>query len=474
MNNLEPDEEEIRKILGLTTDRIVDFLTTINQPANFDAEKSNLDAQKLGETLPEQQQDLESILQQFFENKVPNALPTAHPGFMAYIPGGGIFHAAVADLIAKVTNRYIGIEVTAPFLSQIETNVLQWFCEMVGYSENAGGTLTSGGSIANLTGVICARSLVMGDDFTQGTVYASGYVHHSMWKAFQAAGIARSQIRNIAVDDNFKLDTYALEASIKKDIENGLKPFMIVATAGSTNTGSVDDLEKIYGIAQNVGAWFHVDAAYGGFFCLTETGKSKLAGIELADSITLDPHKGLFLPYGTGAFIVKDREKLKSVFSHKADYIPDKMDQQALWDFSEMSLELTRPFRGLGIWLPFKMLGAEVFRQALNEKLELADYFYQSLSRQSHWKIIAEPELSLTVFKYHANNFSADELDVINRETIHWVNKKGRVNISGTIIDDHFVMRNCILSFRTHRQQVDYLIEDLNLGLQCALDDFHK
>jgi aromatic-L-amino-acid decarboxylase len=469
MNNLEPNEEEIRDILSQATDHIIEFLSNNQQPAKFNLQQASLEAQQLGESLPEQQQPLENILKEFFNSRVTNALPTSHPGFMAYIPGGGIIHTAVADLIAKITNRYIGIEVTAPFLSQIETNVLQWFCEMIGYSEKSGGTLTSGGSIANLTGVICARTLIMGDDFSKGTVYASGYVHHSMWKAFQAAGIAASQIRNIPVDENFKLDINALQQTIKNDQRQGLTPFMIVATAGSTNTGSVDDLSSIAAIAKKVGAWFHVDAAYGGFFALTAAGKSKLSGIEIADSITLDPHKGLFLPYGTGAFIVKDREKLKSVFSHKADYIPDKTEQQSLWDFSEMSLELTRPFRGLGIWLPFKMLGADVFRQALNEKLELAEYFHQSLMHHKQWKIIANPELSLTVFKFHNDDLTAESIDEINRDTVDWVNQKGRVNISGTIIDGHFVIRNCILSFRTHRQHVDFLIQDLNLGLQQAI-----
>lgn len=464
-NELEPDVLEIRRMLELTTDKIIQFLDDIDKPAIYDMQTSRLAASKLSQSLPEKKSSLVEVLDELFDHKIPNALPTAHPGFMAYIPGGGLFHAGLAELIAKVSNRYVGIDATAPFLSQIEQDVLQWFCEMVGYSKTAGGTLTSGGSIANLTAVICARTLVLGDDFHKGTVYASGFVHHSMWKAFHAAGIGKSQIRNIPIDKEFKLDIKKLELALEKDKKNGLTPLMVVATAGSTNTGTVDPLLEIAKLSKKFGAWYHIDAAYGGFFTMTDRGKRMLRGIELADSITLDPHKGLFLPYGTGAFIVKDREKLKSVFSHDAEYIPTKAATQTLWDFSEMSLELTRPFRGLGVWLPFKILGAQVFRNALNEKLDLANYFYQKLMKEQRWEIVTSPELSLTVFRFSQQDLSIEHLNQINQTIIQTVNDRGRVNLSGTMVDKYFVIRNCILSFRTHRKHVDWLLEDLNEAL---------
>ena len=461
-NKLEPPTPEIRRMFELTTDKIVDFLDNIDTPVKYNMERTRAEAIRISEKLPECESSLKEILDDLFQNKILNSLPTAHPGFMAYIPGGGIIHAGLAELIAKVANRYVGIDATAPFLSQVETDVLKWFCKMVGYPDTSGGTLTSGGSIANLTAVICARTLLLGDDFSKGTVYASGFVHHSMWKAFHAAGIASSQIRNIPVDDEFRLNVKKLEQTLQKDREKGFTPLMIIATAGSTNTGTVDPLMTIAEISKKFGAWYHIDAAYGGFFTLTDTGKKKLPGIELADSITLDPHKGLFLPYGTGAFIVRDRAKLRKVFSHDADYIPDKTSCDELWDFSEMSLELTRPFRGLAVWLPFKLLGAEVFRKTLDEKLELANYFYQQLCQDERWEVVTAPELSLTVFRYSNPQKSTDELNSINREIIEHINHKGRVNLSATVINNKFVIRNCILSFRTHRQHVDWLLEDLD------------
>jgi aromatic-L-amino-acid/L-tryptophan decarboxylase len=448
-------------MLELVTSKLVEFLEVNGQPADYKVDSSQALANTRIEALPKTPTSLESILDDLFSQVFAQALPTAHPGFMAYIPGGGIVHAGIADLITKVTNRYIGIDATAPLLSQIETDVLKWFCQMVGYDERAAGTLTSGGSIANLTAVICARSKIMGDDFSKGVVYASNFVHHSMWKAFHAAGIHPKRIRAIDVDSNFRVDVDKLAEQMTLDVAQGLKPMMVVATAGSTNTGTIDSLQPIAELCRGHSAWYHIDAAYGGFFCFTESGKAKLSGIELADSITLDPHKGLFLPYGTGAILVKNADDLKSTFSHQADYIPEKIQEQTLWDFSELSLELTRPSRGLAIWLPFKMHGAQIFRDTLQEKLDLAKYFCAQLGLDNRWKVIATPELSLTVFRYYQSGLSLEELNLVNREIIEKINQKGRVNLSGTLIDGEFVIRTCILSFRTHQQQVDQLLEDL-------------
>jgi len=455
--------------MDLTTSRIVSFLDKIADPVEVDINQVRADAYHQAEALPEFETPFKEILDDLFDNKIPNSLQTAHPGFMAYIPGGGLFHSALAELIAKIANRYVGKDFTAPFLVQIEIDIIKWFCKLIGYSDASAGTLTSGGSIANLTAVICARTYCLGDDFSKGIVYASNYSHHSNWKAFQAAGIAAKNIRKIPVDDKFRLDVKCLKAQLQDDVNRGLTPLMIVATAGSTNTGTVDQLEEIALLSKQFSAWYHIDAAYGGFFTLVDSMKSRLKGIELADSITLDPHKGLFLPYGTGAIIVKDRKKLEQVFKHSADYIPEDNSDIDIWDFSGMSLELTRPFRGLGIWLPFKMLGADAFRNALSEKIQLANYFHTKLKENEAWKIIAEPELSITVFRYDDKKKTMQELNIINNKILNHVNAKFRVNISGTKVDGYFVLRNCILSFRTHIEQVDFLLEDLSEAMDSVV-----
>ncbi len=467
---LEPSETEMKQMMEKASDYIIDYMLNVDKPVHFNMEEARKKASGTIEKMPESEIPLSDVLEDLFKNKIPYAFPTTSPGFMAYIPGGGIFHSVLAGLVARAANRYIGLNASAPFLSQIESDVIRWFCEMVQYSSSAGGILTSGGSIANLTAVITARDLILGEEISKGTVYASEYSHHSMWKAFHAAGIFPSQMRIIPVDEKFKIDLNMLEETISKDVKDGHKPFMIIANGGSTNTGTVDSLEELCSISQKFGMWCHVDAAYGGFFAMTEDGKTHLKGIGLADSVTLDPHKGLFLPYGTGALLVKDRNTLRKVFSHQADYLPDNNENDNLWDFSEMSLELTRPFRGLGIWLPFKVLGTDVFKTALKEKLDLAKYFHDELKKNDCWEIIAPPELSLTVFRFYDKAMDQDELNRVNQEIITRVNDKFRTHISGTFINDHFVLRDCILSFRTHRKHIDWLLEDLNSAVKRMIN----
>lgn len=461
-DELEPNEVEMRRMLSQAIDYIVDYLSNVEKPICFDMNDARKKASETIEEMPENKTPLSDILENLFNQKIPYAFPTTSPGFMAYIPGGGIFHSILAGLIARTANRYMGLNASAPFLSQIESDVIRWFCKMAQYPLSSGGILTSGGSIANLTAVITARDLILGENISRGTVYASEYSHHSLWKAFHAAGIFPSQMRIIPVDHQFRIDLNQLEESIKNDKKKGNIPFMIIANGGSTNTGTIDPFPELSSISQKYGSWCHIDAAYGGFFALTPMGKERLKGLEHADSITLDPHKGLFLPYGTGALLVKERNHLRKVFSHKADYLPDNNENDNLWDFSEMSLELTRPFRGLGIWLPFKALGANVFRSALQEKLDLAHYFHYELKKSECWDIIAPPELSLTVFRFNKKGMNQDELNRINQELIHRVNDRFRTHISGTVIRDQFVLRDCILSFRTHQKHIDWLLQDLN------------
>ena len=468
---LEPSEPEMKQMLSKASEYIVDYLLNVEKPTPFDMETVQKQASETIERMPENETSLSNVLEDLFKNKIPYSFPTTSPGFMAYIPGGGIFHSILGGLIARAANRYMGLNASAPFLSQVESDVIRWFCEMVLYPSSAGGILTSGGSIANLTAVITARDLIVGEKVSKGTVYASEYSHHSLWKAFHAAGIFPSQIRIIPVDNHFRIDLNRLRDTILKDKKEGCIPFMIIANGGSTNTGTVDPLDELASISRKFGTWCHVDAAYGGFFAMTPNGMSLLKGIELADSITLDPHKGLFLPYGTGALLVKDRNTLRQVFSHQVEYLPDNNGNDNLWDFSEMSLELTRPFRGLGIWLPFKVLGAGVFKTALKEKLFLSKYFQDEIKKKDCWEIIAPPELSLTVFRFYDKQMDKEELNRINQEIINHVNSQLRTYISGTIINGNFVLRDCILSFRTHREHVDWLVEDLNNAVKKTLEN---
>jgi aromatic-L-amino-acid decarboxylase len=230
---------------------------------------------------------------------------TANPGFVGYIPGGGLYASALADFIACVINRYTGVSAPAPALVQMEASVLRWLCDLFNLPDGSQGVLTPGGSMSNLSAMVAARTNMLGDNFLNGRMYVSDEVHHSITKSARIAGLPESAVCVVETDQHLRMNLEALQSAIDKDRARGLSPFMVVASAGTINTGAIDPLESIAELAEREGIWFHVDGAYGGFFQLTERGRHRLRGIERADSITLDPHKGMFLPYGTGCLLVK-------------------------------------------------------------------------------------------------------------------------------------------------------------------------
>lgn len=457
----------MRAMVEKAMDRIVEHIETLpDQPAHATRGGKKI-ARAMREPMPERGAPFEKLLRRLFGKVIPATLNTAGPGYLGYIPGGGIFHAAVADLIADATNRYVGVFQAAPALVQIEANVIAWFCAMVGLPETAGGVLTTGGSLANLIAMVTARRALLPPDFLRGVLYTSEEAHHSVRKAALIAGFGPEQVRAIPVDDRFRMPPSAVEEAIRADRARGLSPFLLVASAGTTSTGAVDDLEALASVAARERLWLHVDAAYGGFFALTERGRAALRGIERADSVALDPHKGLFLPYGTGCVLVRDREALRRAHSVTASYMPPMQSDWDLVDFSELGPELSRDARGLRVWLPLKMHGAGVFRAALDEKLDLARYAAERLRAMDGVEIVAEPELSLLAFRAApaGPSLSGDELDALNRRLIARVNAKQRVFLTGVVARGRFLVRICILSFRTHADRVDAALEDIEASL---------
>jgi aromatic-L-amino-acid decarboxylase len=240
---------------------------------------------------------------------------------------------------------------------------------------------------------------------------------------------------------------------------------LIVGNAGTTNTGAIDPLHGLADIAQAEGLWLHLDAAYGGFFLLTERGRLALAGMERADSVTLDPHKGLFLPYGTGAIVVRDVETLRKAHHVEADYLPDPEADPAFVDFASLSPELSRDARGLRVWLPLKLHGSQAFTRALDEKLDLAREAATRIAALPGCELVAPPELSLFAFRFAFSGSSGPSLDSKNRRLLSLVNQRRRVLLSGTWVPSGYVLRVCVLSFRTHRSQIDHLVDDLQAAL---------
>jgi aromatic-L-amino-acid decarboxylase len=460
-NELELSEQAMRSLVDQAMARIVPHILSLpEQPAQDLAGADEL-ALGMAEPLPRSHASFESLLEVLFDQAIPKTLNTASPGYLAYIPGGGLFHSAVADLVSDAVNRYVGIWAAAPALVQIEANVLRWFCQMVGFPEGAGGILTSGGSIANLTAVIAARADRLPEDFLKGTLYTSSQTHHSVEKAAALAGFPARNVRSIEVDDRQRIRMDLLAQRIAEDRTSGFSPFLLVVNAGTTNTGAVDDLDAAADLAAREGMWMHVDGAYGGFFVLTAQGRKVLHGIERADSITLDPHKGLGLPYGTGCLLVRDPAKLRKANHASADYLQDMQVDEAKVDFSELSPELSRPFRGLRIWLPMKLHGVGPFEEHLEEKLELARLAHSELKNMPGIEILAEPQLSILAFRLNPGDLGLEDLNERNRRFLEAINAPGRIYLTPTFLDGAFVIRIALLSFRTHRDRMLMGLEDI-------------
>jgi len=374
----------------------------------------------------------------YIKHAAAKAVDPAGPGYLAYIPGGGLYTAALADFITAAVNRYTTVAALAPAFVAIEQQTIRWIADLFDFPPEANGILTTGGSMANFSAIVTAREAK-----GQGTIYVSDQAHHSITKAAALAGFPPEATRVIPTDNDLRMDLGALDQAIKEDPQ----PTLVVASAGTTNTGTIDDLDAIAELTHLHNLWLHVDAAYGGFFQLTERGRQRMHGIEKADSITLDPHKGMFLPYGTGCLIVRDGTALKRAHTAGAEYLQDLPDV-GLPNYAEYSPELSRAFRGLRIWLPLQLHGQQAFEQALDEKLDLAVHAYDRLTAVQDFELPWEPELSVVAFHHPDGARILDE-----------VNRSQRVFLSSTTIRDRHTLRIAVLSHRTHQDRVDEAVD---------------
>jgi aromatic-L-amino-acid decarboxylase len=464
--SLELTSEDFHAMVRAATERLIEYVESLPHQPSADTEGSAELARSLVEPLPESGRPYAELLDLLFERVVTKGFGTAGPGYLAYIPGGGILHSGVADLIANGVNRYVGVFAAAPGLAQIEANVVRWFCDIVGYPATAGGILTSGGSLANFSALVTARRELLPDDFLSGVLYASDQVHHSVAKAAMLAGFPEENVRLVPSDENFRIRIVALAAAVAADRAAVRRPFLVVGSAGTTNTGAVDDLNGLADRCALEGLWLHVDAAYGGFFLLTADGRRKLAGISRADSVVLDPHKGLFLPYGTGSLLVRNRDTLRRAHALSADYMPPMQDDPDLVDFNLVSPELSRDWRGLRVWLPIAMHGIGPFRRNLEEKLELTRWATEELRTIPGIEILAEPQLSIVAFRLAWPDLDAEAENALNRAFLAAINDRRRVYLTGTMLGQKFALRICVLSFRTHLDRMREGLDDVRAAAE--------
>ena len=414
----------------------------------------NPDAKKL--SIKSDKKSLKELLEIYTSEVIEKGINPASGGHLGYIPGGGIYTSALGDTLASVTNEYAGMYYGSPGAVTMEHELLNWMKEVFTYPIEAIGNLTSGGSIANLIALTSARDKhqIKNDKIAKSVIYLSPQVHHCIHKALRIIGLEDVQVRLLALDEQSRIDADALNQAIRNDIKDGLNPFLVIASAGTTDTGAVDPLEQIGIIAQENNIWYHIDAAYGGFFILSETKKHLFKGIELSDSLVIDPHKGLFLPYGLGAVLVKDKEAVFHSHHYTANYMQDAIGNSQI-NPADVSPELTKHFRGVRMWLPLQIHGLEPFVACLDEKLLLTTYFRNRLN-EIGFKLGPEPDLSVSYFWCPSTNVDENKYNEKLMEIIH---KDGSVFLSSTKIDGKFVIRMAILSFRTKKATIDKAVQ---------------
>jgi len=468
--SLELSSAQFQELVDAATSRIGAFLDSLaHQPAWNDENAGDI-ARSLGEALPETGIAADALLDRLFDEVLTVGVNAAGPNYLAYVPGGGVPHAAIANLIASTVNCYIGLWNGAPGLAQLEATVLRWFSDIVGYPVEAGGFFTSGGSLSIWSAIVTARCCKLSDEFLRGTLYTSDQAHHAIIKAARMAGFPIENVRAIPVDAAFRIRIDRLCERIEQDRADGWQPFAIVGHAGTTNTGAVDDLSALADVAHANDLWLHHDASYGGFFMLTERGRALLRGIERADSITLDPHKSLFLPYGTGCLLVRNVEHLKQPHQIRGQYLTSAPAHPEFIDFCDISPELTRNCRGLGAWLPIKLQGIEPFRRNLDEKLDLARYAADQLRElnsefDDELEIVADPQVTVVAFRLVRKGLSLDELNHLNRDLRDRINSTRKVLLTPTLLNGQYVIRICVLCFRTHQDAIDSCLGEIRRAI---------
>ncbi len=415
---------------------------------------------------------MEQILD-VLKNNLPNAgINPASGGHLGYIPGGGIYPGALGDYLAAVTNEYAGIFFGGPGAVRIENMLIRWMCGLVGYPETALGNLASGGSIANLIAFVTARDFkkITSEKVRKSVIYLTEQVHHCVHKAIRIGGMAEAIVRNVPMDGHYRMDAEKLAEMVAADVAAGLNPFLVVGSAGTTDTGAMDPLDKIAGVCQQHDLWFHVDAAYGGFFILADvenpdgtTIKETFRGIEKSDSVAIDPHKGMFLAYGLGAVLIKNVKAQMESHYYRANYMQDTVGATEELSPADLSPELTKHWRGLRMWLPLQLYGIQPFKAALEEKIWLCRYFYEEIQKLG-FEVGPYPDLSVCTYRFVPENGDANEF---NRRLVEHIQRDGRIFVSSTTIDGQIWIRLAVLSFRTHLREIDTLLEMFENGVNA-------
>ncbi len=478
-SSLDVSEEALDEISSKATKLVFEYLTTISQrpvrAENYAGKTmQSIDAELSSEGVPLDQliDECRTIMDLSRHN--------GHPRFFGYVASPSTPIGAYGDLIASALNANITCWRSGPAGTEIERMVVRWLGALIGYDRDAKGLLTSGGSMANMIALLIASRQKSGAETSRKglwnsgppmTVYASEEVHMSIAKAADILGLGRDHVRVVTCDDRQRMRIDSLRRSIEIDLQEGLRPFCIVGSAGTVNTGVVDPLAEIAAVAAEFKLWFHVDGAYGAPGVLDERKKHLFAGLERADSVSLDPHKWLYVPVDAGCLLFRDPAAAMNAFSTEdADYIKTHgySDEEAFafWDYG---VELSRRFRALKVWLTLQYYGSRRLAAAISDDISLAEYLGELVDNAGDFELLAPVELSICCFRYlPAEKTSETELDRLNERIMALVQKGGRAYLSNATVNGHFALRACITNFRTTKSDIDLTVEAIREAARIA------
>ncbi|MAU40494.1 MAG: decarboxylase [Kordiimonas sp.] len=452
---------EMRRLGHKVVDLLVDHYQQLPEQAVTTPAKEDYSGAVLGDGFGERGLPADLVVEGVMHNVLRRAMPVNHPRFFAYIPGPGNFMGMLADTIAAGGNMFCGVAQQNAGPTQVENEVLDWLCELFDLPPEAAGCLVSGGSVANMSALIVARDQMLGERRDKAVLYCSDQTHGCVAKAARLLGFREDQLSIIPSDGQYRLRMDVLTAEVMADRARGRQPFCVVATAGTTSTGAVDPLEQIADLCEEQDLWFHVDAAYGGAAMLTAGGRVQLRGIERAQSLALDPHKGLFQPMECGCLLVRQREWLGQSFRIEGAYLLDNERADGAINYRDRGVQLTRNFKALKLWMSLKTYGVAVFRDAVQKGMDLAVYGASALSEIGNCQIMAPPVMGIVVFRLRATGDKEDEAadNQLNQQLHDFLQEEGYAFLSTTMLSGRKCLRLCPINPRTTTEDIQRTVE---------------
>lgn len=453
---------EMRTLGYQVIDLLVDHLTQLpHKRIAHRGERQQL-AQALQEPLPEQGITGADLLTQITQVVMSNITHVDHQRFFAFVPGPSNFVSVLGDTLAAGFNVFAGTWLEGSGPAQVELVTIDWLRTACGLPPAAGGLFVSGGSVANLTALAVARHLRLHDQTAGAVIYCSDQTHSAVERALWLLGFQPDQLRKLPSTPTFQLDPARLHQAVATDRAAGLRPFCVVANAGTTNTGAIDPLPLLVDFCHNEGLWLHVDGAYGVPAVFCEQGKRLLQGLDGVHSLTLDPHKWLFQPYEMGCVLVRDAAWLKQTFHILPAYLADAAAHDAEVNFSDMGIQLTRSFRALKLWMSLKYFGRAAFAAAIERCFELARIAEAAVRVLNDWEVVTPAQLAIVTFRYAPVGLPLDDCNQLNWKLVELLLADGSAMVSSTVLQGKTVLRMCTLNPRTTDEEIQHTLIQLD------------